>query len=316
MTGASTPASIGPGPSSHNERRTGRPGSRNWPAHLLPYAFFLPAFLVVAAVSFIPLGYAIRQSVHAADYLGMGPFVGLRNFAKFFEGGAGFEVFQRSMLFVAGSVAVAVPLGFGLACALNQPIRYRGLFRTILILPWLVSNLVVALLWAWLLNAQFGPIAHFVGGFGLTMPNAVTSPTLAMPALILANAWHSYPLVMIFVLAALQTVPPELYEAARIDGANGWQRFRLITLPIVRNTTLVVLVLTTLHTFNNVTMVFVMTGGGPAGSTETLALKVFLEEFKYHRTGIASAAAIVIFGLNLLFSLAYIRVLRGPKLQS
>jgi ABC-type sugar transport system permease subunit len=83
-----------------------------------------------------------------------------------------------------------------------------------------------------------------------------------MPALIVANVWHSYPLVMVFVLAALQTVPAELYEAARIDGASAWQRFRLITLPMVRNTTLVVLVLTTLHTFNNVTMVFIMTGGG------------------------------------------------------
>jgi ABC-type sugar transport system permease subunit len=118
---------------------------------------------------------------------------------------------------------------------------------------------------------------------------------------------------MIFVLAALQTVPAELYEAARIDGASAWNRFKLITLPMVRNTTLVVLVLTTLHTFNNVTMVFVMTGGGPVGMTETLALRVFVEEFKYYQTGIASAAAVIIFALNLLFSVVYIRVLRGEK---
>jgi ABC-type sugar transport system permease subunit len=134
-----------------------------------------------------------------------------------------------------------------------------------------------------------------------------------MPALIMANVWHSYPLVMIFVLAALQTVPAELYEAARIDGAGAWQRFRMITLPLVMNTTIVVLVLTTLHTFNNVTMVFIMTGGGPVGTTETLALRVFLEEFKYFHTGIAAAAAVVIFSLNMVFSLAYIRVLRSEK---
>ena len=286
---------------------------QKWGRVLLPYGFFLPAFLLVAAVSFVPLGYAIQQSFHAADYMGMGRFVGLQNYSRFLGDGQGWRNLWQAFVFVAGSVAIALPLGFALACALNRPIRFRGLFRTILILPWLVSNLVVALLWAWMLNAQFGPVAYLVSQLGGTLPNAVTSPALAMPALIIANVWHSYPLVMIFVLAALQTVPAELYEAARIDGASAWNRFKLITLPMVRNTTLVVLVLTTLHTFNNVTMVFIMTGGGPVGVTETLALRVFLEEFKYYQTGIASAAAVIIFALNLLFSLVYIRVLRGEN---
>lgn len=301
--------------SSEGQRSFAGPARRRpkWRRIMLPYGFFLPAFILVAAVSFIPLGYAVQQSFHAADYMGMGRFVGSQNYVRFLEDGRGLLNLWRAFVFVLGSVAVAVPLGFGLACALNRPIRFRGFFRTVLILPWLVSNLVVALLWAWLLNGQFGPIAHLVSQMGGELPNAVTTPALAMPALIVANVWHSYPLVMIFVLAALQTVPTELYEAARIDGASAWNRFRLITLPMVRNTTLVVLVLTTLHTFNNVTMVFIMTGGGPVGTTETLALRVFLEEFKYYQTGIASAAAVIIFALNLLFSLVYIRVLRGEK---
>lgn len=300
--------------------RTGQLGSGLPPPHrsellkrLLPLGFFLPAFLFVAAVSFLPLLYALTQSFRAADHKGMGAFVGLGNYIRFFEESKGLAALWQSFTFVAGTVALAVPLGFALACALNRPLRFRSFFRTVLILPWLVSNLVVALLWAWLLNGNFSPLAQTLAQIGLTLPNATTSASLAMPALILANVWHSYPLVMIFVLAALQTVPPELYEAARIDGAGAWQRFRLITLPLVKNTTLVVLVLTTLHTFNNVTMVFIMTGGGPVGSTETLALRVFLEEFKYFHTGIAAAAAVVIFSLNMVFSLAYIRVLRGEK---
>ena len=300
--------------------RTGKVGSRLPPPHrsellkrLLPLGFFLPAFLFVAAVSFLPLLYALTQSFRTADHMGMGAFVGLGNYFRFFEESKGLAALWQSFTFVAGTVALAVPLGFALACALNRPLRFRSFFRTVLILPWLVSNLVVALLWAWLLNGNFSPLAQLVAQIGLTLPNATTSASLAMPALILANVWHSYPLVMIFVLAALQTVPPELYEAARIDGAGPWQRFRLITLPLVKNTTLVVLVLTTLHTFNNVTMVFIMTGGGPVGATETLALRVFLEEFKYFHTGIAAAAAVVIFSLNMVFSLAYIRVLRGEK---
>lgn len=294
-------------------QRASAQGRQNLVKRLMPFGFFLPAFLFVAAVSFVPLLYALTQSFRAAHHHGMGAWVGIGNYLRFFEESKGFTALAQSFIFVAGTVAVAVPLGFALACALNRPIRFRSFFRTVLILPWLVSNLVVALLWAWLLNGNFSPLVHLLGQFGLTLPNATTSAALAMPALIIANVWHSYPLVMIFVLAALQTVPAELYEAARIDRASAWQRFRLITLPSVKNTTVVVLVLTTLHTFNNVTMVFIMTGGGPVGATETLALRVFLEEFKYLHTGIAAAAAVVIFSLNMLFSLAYIRVLRGEK---
>lgn len=285
--------------------RLGRTGSA--------YAFFLPAFVVVAATSFVPLVYAITQSFRASGLMGMGPFVGLENYARFFTSANGWTIVLQTLQFVAGSVAIAVPLGVALALLLNRNIAFRTVFRTILILPWLVSNLVVALLWAWLLNGRFGPIAGLLDGFGIEMVNAVTTPTLAMIALSVANAWHSYPLVMLFVLAALQTIPADLYEAARIDGASPWQRFRLITLPLIRNTTMVVMVLTTLHSFNNVTMVFVMTGGGPIGSTDTLALRVFLEEFKFNRTGVAAAGAVVIFALNLAFSLAYARVLRGDR---
>ena len=300
--------------------RTGNSGSERPPQHrsallkrFLPLGFFLPAFLFVAAVSFLPLLYALTQSFRAADHMGMGAFIGIDNYIRFFGESKGIAALWQSFIFVAGTVALAVPLGFALACALNRPLRFRGFFRTVLLLPWLVSNLVVALLWAWLLNGNFSPLAQMVEFIGLSLPNATTSAALAMPALIMANVWHSYPLVMIFVLAALQTVPAELYEAARIDGAGAWQRFRMITLPLVMNTTIVVIVLTTLHTFNNVTMVFIMTGGGPVGTTETLALRVFLEEFKYFHTGIAAAAAVVIFSLNMVFSLAYIRVLRSEK---
>jgi ABC-type sugar transport system permease subunit len=179
------------------------------------------------------------------------------------------------------------------------------------ILPWLVSNTVAALLWAWILSAQFGPIAPVVAVFGVTMPNPLTSETLAMPALIVCNAWGSYPLVMVFVLAALQTIPTELQEAARIDGASGWQRFRHVIFPLVRNTTLVTLVLTTLHTFNGVSIVLIMTGGGPVGATDVMALRVFEEGFKFYRMGLATAGAVVIFGLNIVFTVAYMRVLRG-----
>jgi multiple sugar transport system permease protein len=278
---------------------------------LHPYALMAPALLLVAAVSFLPLGQALVQSLHRSQYLQLGAFVGLENFERFLFSDAGTQRAWNSFVFVVGSLVVSMPLGFALALLLNLPLRARGVIRTILILPWLVSNTVAALLWAWILSAQFGPIARLVSTFSVTMPNPLTSELLAMPSIILCNAWGSYPLVMVFVLAALQTVPTELHEAARIDGAGAWQRFRHVMFPLVRNTTLVTLVLTTLHSFNNVTIMLIMTGGGPVGATDTMAFRVFEEGFKYYRMGLATAGAVIIFGLNILFTVGYMRVLRG-----
>lgn len=278
---------------------------------LQPYLLMAPALLLVAAVSFLPLGQAILQSLHRSNYLDLGAYVGLLNYQRFLLSESGLQRAWNSLVFVAGSLAVAMPLGFGLALLLNLPLRARGLIRTILILPWLVSNTVAALLWAWILSAQFGPVAPVIAALGGTMPNPLTSPALAMPALILCNAWGAYPLVMVFVLAALQTIPQELQEAASIDGATGWQRFRHVVFPLVRNTTLVTLVLTTLHTFNGVSIVLIMTGGGPVGATDVMALRVFEEGFKFYRMGLATAGATVIFALNIVFTIAYMRVLRG-----
>jgi len=285
-----------------------------WPLRarrLQPYMLMAPALLLIAAVSFVPLGQAVMQSLHRSNYLEIGEFAGLVNFERFLFSEAGRRRAWNSVVFVAGSLAVAMPLGFALATLLNLPLRARGLLRTVLILPWLVSNTVAALLWAWILSAQFGPIAPLFAALGGTMPNPMTSETLAMPAIILCNAWGAYPLVMVFVLAALQTIPTELQEAARIDGANAWQRFRHVIFPLVRNTTLVTMVLTTLHSFNGVSIVLIMTGGGPVGATDVMALRVFEEGFKFYRMGLASAGAVAIFALNLLFTLAYMRVLRG-----
>lgn len=276
------------------------------------YASVMPAFILVVLVSFLPLLYALVQSLHRSDYLQLGEFVWLDNYAAFLLGPEGVKRVSASFAFVIGTLVVSVPLGFGLALLLNQPIRFRGTFRTILIIPWLVSALVGALLWMWLLNPSFSPLAQLVQQlFGIRVPNPLTDLELAMPSVILAHSWSSYPLVMIFVLAALQTVPGELLEAARIDGAGAWQRFRYVTFPYVKNTTLVALVLTTLNTFNHVTLLLVMTGGGPLGTTETMALRVFQEGFKFYRMGVASAGAVVIFTANVLFAIAYARVLRN-----
>ncbi len=180
-------------------------------------------------------------------------------------------------------------------------------------MPWLLSGVVTGRIWAWVLNGDLGPLAHLLRGFDVRMPNAVTSPALAMPAVIVAHSWSAYPLVMVLTLAALQTIPKEVLEAARIDGAVGLRRFRYIVFPLIRNTALVLTVLTSIHAFNHVTLVFVMTGGGPVGSTEVMALRVFMEGFRFYHLGIASAGAVLMFLLNIAFTFAYVRVLRTDR---
>jgi ABC-type sugar transport system permease subunit len=278
---------------------------------LYPYAAVAPALILVAAISFLPLGFALVQSVYESDYLDIGTFAGAGNYAEFLFGPDSLTNIRASFTFVIGTIVVSTPLGVGFAVLLNRPIRFRSWFRTILILPWLVSALVGALLWSWLLNPSFSPAIQVVEGLvGARVPNPLTSFSLSMPALVIAHSWSSYPMIMVFMLAALQTVPSELIEAAHIDGANARQRFVHVTFPHVKSTLLVALVLTTLNTFNHVTMILVMTGGGPIGTTETLSLRVFLEAFKYYRMGTASAGAVVIFCVNVLFAILYARILR------
>jgi multiple sugar transport system permease protein len=281
---------------------------------LYPFAAIAPAALLVALVSFAPLGYALLQSVYKSHYLDLGDFVGMANYADFLLGSGGLARVANSFLFVFGTVVLSVPLGVGFALLLDGPMRLRGLFRTILILPWLISALVGGLLWAWLLNPNFSPVLQDIDALvGIRLPSFLTSSTWAMPALILAHSWSSYPMIMVFALAALQTIPKDLTEAALIDGATGWQRFAYVTFPHIRATLLVAIVLTTLNTFNHVTMILVMTGGGPVGATETMAMRVFLESFKYYRMGTASAGAVAIFAINVLFALVYARILRGEE---
>ena len=276
---------------------------------LLPYGFFLPAFALVMMVSFLPLFYALRQSLYKSNYLDLGTFVGVGNFTSFFTQLHGPTIIWQSLTFVGGSLLLTMPLGIGLALLLNLEFPLRNAFRVILVTPWLVSSVVTAMLWAWLLNGDFGPISPWIAALGGDMPTAVTSLQFAMPALVVANCWHLYPLVLVLVLAALQTIPADLHEAALVDGATPWQRFRLITIPLISNTILVALVLCTLNTFNNAALVFVMTGGGPIDTTRTLALSAFLEGFKFYRIGLASAIAVICFAFNAIFTLLYIRVL-------
>jgi multiple sugar transport system permease protein len=273
-------------------------------------ALFAPALIYTVAVGLFPFAYAVLQSVHAADFLRMGAFVGLENFVEFLRARNGIG---GSIVFCAGTLALTMPIGVGCALALTQIQAGRGFFRTLLIIPWLLSSVVVAKLWAWLVSAQLGPIAYFLQQIGFHAANPATSRSLAMPLLVIANTWMSFPLVTVMTFAALQTVPKELLDAAKIDGANRLQRTFLITIPVIKGSLFVGAVLTTINSLNNATLVLVLTGGGPNGATETVALRVFEEGFRFYRMGVATAGAVIIFALNAVFAAAYLRAMKSES---
>ena len=270
-------------------------------------ALYLPALVLVALVSVFPIAYALRLSVYRTRALRVVEFVGWDNFATVL-GPAGWADIARTFVYVVVSLVLAVPLGLGLAVLLNKQVRFVRLFRVVILLPWVVSQTVAALLWKWLLNGQYGPLHSLVGGDG-----PLSSPWGSMASLIVVNVWLSYPLATILCLAALQTVPAEQIEASRVDGCTPRQSFFRVVVPAISSTLLILVIMLTLLYFNMVTLVYTLTGGGPFSGTQVLSLNAFLQSFQFFKIGIGAAYSVVLFVLNIVFGVAYIRVLKGKN---
>ena len=278
-----------------------------------PYMLVLPAVAMAVAVSFYPILYAIDLSVHDTRFLEKGRFIGGDHFTRFFSEPKGWENLRNSVVLVLWSLALAMPIGLGLALLLNLQIRFRWFFRMILIVPWVISPIITAMLWSWILNPQYGIIRFATDALGYPAVDLLGTIDTAMATVIGINVWRSFPFAMLLLLAALQTVPSVLIEAARIDGANAWHRFWYITFPNIRSTILVVSIMLSLSYFNHIDLPFILTGGGPLGATEILSLRVYLEAFEFNRMGFGSAIAIIVFIVNIVLSLIYIRILRGER---
>lgn len=280
---------------------------------ILPFAFLSPSVLLVALVVAYPVLQAFITSTYETAFLERVQQVGLANYRMFFGDAEGRQNLLFSGIFVFGSLALTLPLALGTAYLLNEPIRFRTLFRTVIILPWTISQVVTALLWQWLLNPQFGPAIYVLTLFGFAPIDLLGSPTTAMATLILVNVWRTFPFAMVLILAALQTVPRTLHESALVDGASEWQRFRLITLPLIKPMLLITTVMLSLSYVNQVDLPFILTGGGPVGSTELLTLRLYREAFTFQKIGFGSAVAVVVFLVNIVLSLAYVRLLKSER---
>lgn len=269
--------------------------------------WFAPAMALLAIVTIYPTVFVIWMSFTETRYYEIIRFAGLTNYFAVLSSSDFAQASLTSLTYVFGSLALALPLGVAAAFFFNELGRFASAFRVIALLPWTLSMGVVASLWLWLLNPSYGPMVYAIRSLGLEPGLMLGDPDLAIWFLVLATAWWSFPYVMVLATAALQSVPKELYEAITIDGGGVWVAFRTVTwphlLPTIGSTTLNlgILYLTV------VTLVLVLTGGGPLGMTATWSYVVFKGTVQAVNIAPAAVYSVVILLANLILGAIYVR---------
>jgi multiple sugar transport system permease protein len=265
--------------------------------------FLLPSAVPLAYFTIYPMFAALWTSLHKWNLLSPMQWVGLDNYATLLQNPETWRAFGNTVYYIVGYLPLVYVGGLGLAIALNAAIPFRNFLRGMYFLPVVTSWIVVALVWRWLLNPSVGIVNSLLGLVGIDGPGWWTDPTWAMPSIILASAWKDLGFVMIILLAGLQTVPQDLYEAARIDGAGWWARLRYVTLPLLSPTTFFVVVISLINGFQVFDQVYAMTGGGPAGASQVVVQQVYDLTFRYSQAGMASALSWLLFLLVLVVTI-------------
>ena len=276
------------------------------------WVLLLPALLLLTVVFAYPIGRALWLSLFTRN-LGtkLQPvFAGLDNYVRMVGDGRFWQSGWTTMVFTSTSVCLELLLGLGIALVLNQSFRGRNLVRTIAILPWALPTALIGLAWTWIFNDQFGVINDILLRLGVikTGINWLGDPTLAMASVIFADVWKTTPFISILLLAGLQSISADLYEAQAIDGATPWQSFRQITLPLLMPQILIALLFRFAQAFGIFDLITVMTGGGPGGATEVVSLYIYATIMRYLDFGYGAALVVVTF-LLLVVAVAIVAFL-------
>jgi multiple sugar transport system permease protein len=274
-------------------------------------ACFLPSVLLIIGLIVYPFVYTIALSLQRRQLFAReGTFIGFDNYAALLGGSAFWRSLANGVVFSCGSLALQVLLGVGLALLLNKPFVGRNVFRGALLFPYIIPTIVSIVAIRWMLNDLYGIVNYWLQAIGLISQPIpwLGNPDLAMASLIAINAWMFYPFVMLCVLARLQSIPEELYEAARIDGAGALAQFWYVTLPQLRGTLAVVILVRTLWMFNKFDTVWLTTQGGPFGTTQTLPVLAYIEAFNLYEIGRGAAVGILMSVALLIVFLIYQRM--------
>lgn len=276
---------------------------------VVPYSFLLPSLVILFVFSLIPFLQGIYYSLTDYPLFGRPEFTGLSNFSKLLRDPLFLASLRNTGFYMLGTVPTRVVLGLGLAVLLNRAIKGRTIFRAIFYFPVIAPMITVSTLWAWLYNTHFGIINAVLVALGGSRIPWLTSTSWALPSIMLMSVWKVVGSVMVIFLAGLQGIPGDLYEAARVDGANSWTLFSRITLPLLRPTVLLTVVLATIDSSKVFEQVYVMTGGGPGYATMTLMQMVYSSAFQTYQMGYASAVSMVLFAIVLILTAVQFRFL-------
>jgi multiple sugar transport system permease protein len=279
------------------------------------WILLLPLLVIIATVTGYPLLNTLRLSFTDASLTGRNVaqhWVGLENFSYVLTDPDFGDAFRRTLYFTFVSVGFEIVLGVLVALLLNREFRGRTFVRALLVLPWALPTIVNALMWRLIYNPEFGSLNALLMQLGLieSYRSWLGEPGTAMNMVILADVWKNYPLVAIIVLAALQTIPRELYEAASIDGAGPWLKFWKVTFPAILGPLSVALILRMIEAFKVFDIIYVMTRGGPADTTKTVSFFVYQESFAYLRAGSGASYAVSVTLCSAVMIAAYIMLLR------
>lgn len=280
------------------------------------YGFLIPAIVLVCATVIFPLAYSANQSfrrIGVAELIsGNAPWVGLDNYVHEFGEPALWRSLLISLAYTAGAVLLAFTLGLLLAVFYNRPFPGRSAMRSLLVLAWLLPTVVTATVWLWILHGSNGILNYVLGTIGLIDGDMfwLGGQYSALIAVTVVTAWGFGPFAMLLLLAGLQSIPEDIYEAARIDGAGAAKRFVHVTVPIMRPVNLTVLLLLFILTFKAFDSVYLMTRGGPGGATMTLPIYAYQEAYTFHRYGEGAAATMIMLAIPIVLSVYYFRSLR------
>ncbi|HKP11968.1 MAG TPA: sugar ABC transporter permease [Blastocatellia bacterium] len=286
---------------------------RRWRESPLAYLLVAPTVAVLLALSVYPLIYAIKVAFQSGA--GEGAHWTLAHFARLFSDGFFLAALWHTLVYAAAALTFEFLLGLGLALLVDRPLRGRGLFRALLLVPMMLPPVVVGVVWRLMLNPDFGAVNGTLRGAGVNT-EALTwtaSPKLAMLSVIAIDVWQWTPFVFLVLLAGLQAIPQEPYEAARMDGSSAWQTFRFITLPLLRPAMLIALLLRTMDLLRVFDQIFILTEGGPGFATETISLYIYRAAFRFFDFGYAAAMSFVLLIITNLISAGYIRLLQRQE---
>lgn len=275
-----------------------------------PYFLIIPSLIVILLMLIYPLVRNVYLSFQTWNIISPSPiykFIGFKNYLKLFNDNIFWSSLRITIYYVLLTVSIEFVGGFGLAHYLNLKMKWQTFWRNIAILPWLCPPAVMALIWRLLWDPDLGPFNAILRLFGLKGPAWIADPKMAFYSVAISESWKDLPFVALMLLSGLQSLPQEPYDAAKVDGASSWKIFYFITIPLLKPIILIVILFQIIFKLRSFDIIWIMTGGGPGGSTQTLSILIYKTLFRFFKGGESAALSVIMLFLTVLISIIFFK---------